>query len=164
MPIAEPLRPVTYHPHAHCAEYRCRPSGFEGHAEHRECGQEYSCGCQHRPVLLCALKNVAHGLGVPLPTASRRDTSGVQRLRDVPQGSCARLLCLADDWKDVRRIPVRFSLDHRNGILAGHVEPWVAEGDTTGPRSLMGPSLRSSGPCQNHCPTHGGNSPYTARR
>ena len=48
---------------------------------------------------LHALKNVADGLGVPLPPAGRRDTTGVQGVRNAPQCSRARLLCLSNDGR-----------------------------------------------------------------
>src|SRR5260370_37534101 len=67
---------------------------------------------------------------MPLASACRCDTTGVQCLRNGPQGSCTRLLCLLDDGQDVRGVPVSFSLDHRNGILPGHVKPRVADGGT----------------------------------
>jgi hypothetical protein len=47
---------------------------------------------------LNSLKNVADGLGVPSPPASSRDTTGVQGVRNVSQGSfAARDARLADD-------------------------------------------------------------------
>ena len=46
---------------------------------------------------LCAFKDVADRLGVPLTTACRRDTSGVQRSRNLPQRGCTSLLRLTDD-------------------------------------------------------------------
>jgi hypothetical protein len=52
---------------------------------------------ESRVCLLCSLKDVGDALGVPLPTPRRRDASGVQRLRNLPAGTRARLLCLADD-------------------------------------------------------------------
>ena len=74
------------------------------------------------PFLLRALKDVADGLGVPLTTASRRDPSGVQCLRTVPQRRCARLLCFSDHGQHVRRITISLSLHGGHRAAAGHVE------------------------------------------
>ena len=79
-------------------------------------------------VLLRALKDVADGLGVPLATASRCDTSGIQCSRNLPQRRRARLLRLADDGQDVGRKPVGLGRHGLHRALAGHVELWVTKG------------------------------------
>src|SRR5258706_6000249 len=68
---------------------------------------------------------------MPSASACCCDTSGVQRLSYLPKCGRACFLCFADDGKNVGRIAISFSLDDTNGALAGHVEPWVAKGDTT---------------------------------
>src|ERR1700745_2926626 len=52
----------------------------------------------------------------------------------LPQGPCARLLCLADDRKHVGRVPVRFRLHGIHGALAGHVKPEGYQGSPPEPR------------------------------
>ena len=80
--------------------------------------------------LLCSLKDVADGLGMPLPAARRCDTASIQGRCNVPQGGCAGFLCLSDNGQDVRSVTVSFSLHGGHRATAGHVELGVAEGDT----------------------------------
>jgi hypothetical protein len=47
-----------------------------------------------------------------------RDASGVQRRSNLPQGSRARLLRLADDWENIGRVAIRLGLHGAHGILA----------------------------------------------
>jgi hypothetical protein len=82
------------------------------------------------PPCLPALKNVAHGRGVPLPSASRCDATGIQDVRDVPQCSCACLLCLSDDGQDVRRIPISRGSHGLRRAPASYVELGVTKGYT----------------------------------
>ena len=129
-------------PRRDAAEYDGWACGLQRHRDDRESRKQRSSCCQHLPVRLRALKDVRHGLGVPLATACRRHTSGVQGLRNFSQRGRACFLSLPDDWKDVGRISVGFSLDGSDGILAGHVEPWVAKGGTArlcGSKSLPCP-------------------------
>ena len=81
---------------------------------------------------LYPLKDVRDTLGIPLPTPRRCDASGVQRLRNLPKRSRARLLGLADYREDIGRVPIRLSLHGAHGVLAGLLESWVAEGHPTG--------------------------------
>jgi len=89
---------------------------------HREEDQERPGGQQHRHGLLCPLKDVAHGLGVPLTTASRRDTSGVQCRSNLPQRRCTGLLGLSDNGQDVCRVSVSLSLYGGHCATPGHME------------------------------------------
>ena len=76
-------------------------------------------------------KNVAHRRGVPLTTAGRRDPSGVQCPRNVPQSGCARLLCLADDGQNVGGELVSRGRHRLHRALTSHVEPLVSKGYPT---------------------------------
>ena len=67
-----------------------------------------------RNVVLSARQNIRDGLGVPSPPARRSDASRVERLRDLPECPCARLLRL-DDRQYVRRVPVSFGLHGGHG-------------------------------------------------
>ena len=97
---------------------------------------------------LYPLKDVRDTLGIPLPTPRRGDASGVQRLCNLPQGSRARLLGLADDQQDIGRVAIRLGLHGAHGILAGLVEPWVTEGDLAGLGGRKGlPSARGMSAC-----------------
>jgi hypothetical protein len=60
---------------------------------------------EDRHVVLSTRQNIRDRLCVPLPTACRGYPSGVEFIRNLPEGPCARLLSLADDRERVRRVP-----------------------------------------------------------
>ena len=59
-------------------------------------------------------------------------------LGDFSQCACASLLGLADDWKHVGRVPIRFCLHDIHGALAGHSEPGITKGHPARLRSREG--------------------------
>ena len=69
---------------------------------------------------------------MPLPPAWRRDTTGVQGVRNVPQSSCPRFLRLSNDGQDVRCVSVGLSLHSLYRATAGYVELRVTQGGATG--------------------------------
>jgi hypothetical protein len=85
-------------------------------------------------LLLCALKDVRDRLRIPLPAARRCDASGVQRFRNLPEGTRACLLCFADDWQHVTGIRSENSVKtefyklrdegHLERVLAGNKSAW----------------------------------------
>ena len=83
-------------------------------------------------MLSCPRKDVRDRLRIPLPTPRRCDASGVQRLRNLPERPRVGLLGLTDDWEHIGRLAIRLGLHGAHGILAGLVEPWVAEGHPAG--------------------------------
>ena len=72
-----------------------------------------------------ALKDVRDTRGVPLSTARRCDASGVQRVSDFPERTRASPLGLADDWKHIDSVAIRFGPHGIHSALAGYVAPWV---------------------------------------
>ena len=78
------------------------------------------------------LQNVRDTLGVPLPTARRRNASCVECLRNLPERPRAGLLCLADDRQHISRLAIRLGLHGAHRAFAGFVEPRVTEGNPTG--------------------------------
>jgi len=69
---------------------------------------------------------------MPLPPASRRDTTGVQSVGNVSQGRCAGLLSRSNDRENVRCVSVGLSLYSPYRAFARYVELRVAQPDATG--------------------------------
>ena len=68
---------------------------------------------------------------MPLPPASRRDTTGVQGVGNVSQGRCAGLLSRSNDRENVRCVSVGLSLYRLYRAFARYVELRVAQPDAT---------------------------------
>ena len=127
-----PSRRVCDHPRCHAPEHEGRPRCFQRHGDNRKASQERSSGCKHVSPPLRAFKYVADRLRVPLAPARRRDTTSVQRVRNVSQGACASLLCLSNDGQDVGSEPVSPGRHSVHRVPAGHVELGATQGDATG--------------------------------
>ena len=57
----------------------------------------------------CPCEQVAHRLGVPVPTSWRADAPCIEGVRYLVKGRSARALKLADDWQHVSCVAVRKS-------------------------------------------------------
>jgi hypothetical protein len=76
---------VRDHPHCRASKHRSGHKCFDGDREHaRKPRTVPNVNIEWSFRLLCPFKDVADGLGVPLPASRRRDTSGIQSTRNLP--------------------------------------------------------------------------------
>jgi Resolvase, N terminal domain len=69
------------------------------------------------------LKDVTHGLRMPLATACRCHTSRIERLSYLPERGRRGLLGFLDDWQNVRSVPVCVRLEDNLAGLTGLRKP-----------------------------------------